>query len=319
MAKPRAIGIITSKSEPLVTDLISFINNSGTGITAELCKIPELNLEMEIPYRVIIDRISHVIPYYLQFTKKALLEGCYIINNPFRFYVDKFFGFAAAKEAGVPVPKTILLPPKSQMSGIDDEDLHNMVYPLNWQEIIDFIGLPAYFKPAGGWGWRDVHRVESFDELMHIYDQTGQELMLLQEEINYDHYVRCFCLGRKYTMPIHYRPDAPFHEQYVVDHCHLTPEQGEKIHKYACALSDILDFDMNVCEFAIQKGEPIAIDFTNMVPDMNPHSIKWHYYQWAVEHLAKTAMEYVDNPPAPGVWKSAEAVFMRNQKLSRIG
>lgn len=316
--KPRVVGILAAKEEPLVHDLIEYINhNNDRGITAELCRIPEMNLEMKIPYSVIIDRISHVMPYYLQFAKEAMLQGCCVINNPFRFYVEKFFGFAAAREIGVPVPKTILLPPKYPGRNLDSDDLQNLAFPLDWKAITDFIGFPAYFKPAGGWGWRDVNRVTTFEELMEHYNESGKELMLLQEEICYNHYVRCFCFGRKYTMPIHYKPEAPFHEQYVVDHEHLTPEQGEKIHRYACALSDVLDFDMNVCEFAICNDEPIAIDFTNMVPDMNPDSIRWHYYGWAVEHLGKTAIEYVDNPPAPGAWKSAEAMFLRNQRISR--
>ena len=308
-SKPRVVGILASDEQPLVNDLISYINNSPNDITAELCKVPQLEIGMEIPYSVIIDRISHVFPYYLQYTKRALLNGCYVISNPFRFYVDKFFGFTAAKEIGVPVPRTILLPPKEQKKGIDPDDLQNLVFPLNWKEIVDFIGFPAFLKPAGGWGWRDVNKVHNFDELMHYYDQSEDDLMLLQEAIEYTHYVRCFCFGRKYTMPIHYRPDAPFHEQYVLNHDHLTPEQGKLVHKYATALSDVLDFDMNVCEFAFRDGIPIAIDFTNMVPDMNPDSIRWHYYEWAVTHLAKTAMDYVDNPPPPGVWKSAEKMF----------
>ena len=311
MQKPGIVGILSSDEQPLITDLIDAINNNKKGITAELCKVPELNIDMEIPYSLIIDRISHVVPYYLQFAKEALLSGCYVINNPFRFYVEKFFGFAAAKEIGVPVPRTILLPPKEQRKGINSDDLQNMIYPLKWKEITDFIKFPAFFKPAGGWGWRGVNMVQNFDELMFHYDRSGEELMLLQEAIDYTHYVRCFCLGRKYTLPIHYRPDAPYHEQYVVDHDHLTPEQGKLVHEYATALSDVLDFDMNVCEFAFRDGIPVAIDFTNMVPDMNPESIRWHYYDWAVTHMAKVALEYVEKPRVPGVWKSAEEMFFK--------
>jgi len=310
MPKPRVVGIIAGKEDPLIGDLIETINKTNdSGITAELCSVPELDIDMEIPYSVIIDRISHVFPYYLQYTKHALLQGTYIINNPFRFYVEKYFGYTAARQIGVPVPETILLPPKNPGKGFSGDDLQNLVFPLDWKSIVDRIGFPAFFKPAGGWGWRDVYKVHNFGELMYRYDESGDELMLLQEAIDYDHYVRCICLGRKYTMPIRYQTDAPFHEQYVIDHQHLTADQGIKVHNYAVALSDVLDFDMNVCEFAFQDGEPVAIDFTNMVPDMQPESIRWHYYTWAVEHLAKVAIDYVDNPPEPGVWKSAERLF----------
>ncbi len=311
----KMIGFLTGKEEPFTSDMIRRIKAIGNGeVVADLCPVPQLSLDMEIPYSLIIDRISHVMPYYLQYAQKAMMGGTYVINNPFRFYVDKFYGYALAKEIGVPVPRTVLLPPREQRKSMDAEDLKNLVFPLNWQEIVDYIGFPAFFKPADGWGWRDVYKVESFDELMHYYSQSGSTLMLLQEAVHYDHYVRCFCLGRKHTLPIKYLTDAPFHEQYVVDHSHLTPRQGQLVHEYACAISDRLDFDMNVCEFAFRDGEPVAIDFTNMVPDTNPESIRWHYYEWVIETLSKVAVEYVQNPPFPGVWPSVVPLYQQKFK-----
>jgi glutathione synthase/RimK-type ligase-like ATP-grasp enzyme len=306
----KKVGFLAIEEEPFISDIFENIwKMSGGKISVEMCRVSELELNMDVPYDLIIDRLSHCIPYYLQYSRTAYLKGTYVINNPFRFYVDKFFGYLAAKELGVPVPKTVLLPPKLFPRSFKNRDLKNMVYPIAWGEIIDYIGFPAYFKPAGGWGWRDVFKVEDFDELMYLYDRTGYDLMLLQENIEYDHYVRCFCLGRKHVMPIKYVPDAPHHQQYVVEHSHLTPTQGKLISQYACALSDVLDFDMNVCEFAIHKGVPVAIDFTNMVPDVNPHSIRWHYYDWLIETLTGVIIDYTENPRLPGIWKSAEKIF----------
>lgn len=308
----KKVGFLAGEEHPFISDMIDNLQNASSGeVTAELCAVPDLRLVMEPPYDLIIDRISHVMPYYLQYTKLAMLKGTYVINNPFRFYVEKFFGYLAARELGVPVPKTVLLPPKNPPEGFEDGDLANLVYPLDWEDIIDHVGFPAFFKPAGGWGWRDVYRVHDFDELMHYYDQSGSELMLLQQEVEYDHYVRCICLGKKYTMPIKYLTDRPYHEQYVVDHQHLTAEQGRKVHDYSCVLSDFLDFDMNVCEFAIKGNEITAIDFTNMVPDFNPGSIRWHYYDWVIETMTRVVLEYLEKPPAPGVWPSAWKVFNR--------
>ncbi len=48
-------------------------------------------------YRVIVDRLSHEVPFYRFFLKAAALAGTYVINDPFWWSSDdKFFGFSLA-------------------------------------------------------------------------------------------------------------------------------------------------------------------------------------------------------------------------------
>ena len=47
-------------------------------------------------------------------------------------------------------------------------------------------------------------------------------------------------------------------------------------------LNVALGFDMNTCEFAIRDGVPYAIDFLNVAPDMDYHSVGPHYFVWVV-------------------------------------
>jgi hypothetical protein len=304
------IGILAGTEGPFPFDLINRINEMDVdGIRAEMCRVPETGTDYVIPYKVIIDRISHVIPYYLHYCKQAMLTGTYVINNPFRFYSDKFFGYSVAERLGIPIPRTICLPQKEYRKGMDDEDLRNLVYPLDWRRIVEYVGFPAVLKPADGYGWRDVSVVNNFDELMDAYDRSGQLVMTLQEYIDFDQYVRCFCLGKKYVMPIRYEPHQPHHLRYVVDHKHLTPELGRLVTDYSIELSKVLDYDMNACEFAVKDGIPYAIDFINLVPDSHPESIRYHYYEWVVEHMAKVAIEYVQNPTNMHSWQSICHLF----------
>ncbi len=61
-------------------------------------------------YRVIIDRISHDIPFYRAYLKNAVLGGAIVINNPFWWGADdKFFNYALASKIGVAVPRTVIL------------------------------------------------------------------------------------------------------------------------------------------------------------------------------------------------------------------
>ena len=52
-------------------------------------------------YRVIVDRISHEVEYYRGYLKHAVLQGTYVINNPFWWTADdKFFNYAVCAKLG---------------------------------------------------------------------------------------------------------------------------------------------------------------------------------------------------------------------------
>ena len=51
-------------------------------------------------YAVLVDRISHEVPYYRSYLKHAVLQGVTVVNNPFMWTADdKFFGASLAHEA----------------------------------------------------------------------------------------------------------------------------------------------------------------------------------------------------------------------------
>ncbi len=241
-----------------------------------------------------VDRISHEIPYYRTYLKNAMLQGAYVINNPFWWSADdKFFEASLATQLGIASPKTLVLPLKSYPEGVVTESLRNLVYPLDWQAITDYVGLPAILKDTWGGGWRHVYRVDTIDELIHAYDQTGTLCMILQEFIEWDQYVRCICVGQDNIMPIKYDPRE---RRYLVEHNHLEPELGARIIRDAQTLNRALGYDMNSVEFAVRDGVPYAIDFMNPAPDMDINSITPHYFEWAVKSMADLCIEMAHNP-----------------------
>ena len=61
----RKIGVIFGMETtfpPALVDKINFMNE--TGITAELASVGEVRMAEPSPYYVIVDRISHDIPFY---------------------------------------------------------------------------------------------------------------------------------------------------------------------------------------------------------------------------------------------------------------
>ena len=198
-------------------------------VTAEFVTLTGTKMGEAAAYRVIVDRISHEVEYYRAYLKHAVLEGTYVINNPFWWTADdKFFNYSIAKKIGVAVPKTVLLPQKSYPADIDltSESLHNLGYPIDWDGLLDYVGRPAILKPYSGGGWKHVYKVHDRAELLAAYDGTGPYCMTLQEFIDFDKYVRCFTFGQTDIVPVAYDPRE---RRYLVDHAYLSADLGARI------------------------------------------------------------------------------------------
>ncbi|MCA9971993.1 MAG: hypothetical protein KC425_17335, partial [Anaerolineales bacterium] len=262
---------------------------------AEYCKLGGTMMNEPNPYAVIVDRISHEVPYYRSYLKNAVLQGVRVVNNPFMWTADdKFFEASLADRLGVASPKTVVLPNKDYVPGIvHDESLRNLVYPMNWEAILDYIGLPCVLKDAHGGGWRDVYVCHSLEDLWRAYNESGLLTMVLQEFIEWDHYVRCMCLGQKEVLPMKYSPGE---RRYYVEHAHLSSELGQRVVEDALKLNQALGYDMNTVEFAVRDGVPYAIDFMNPAPDMDVNSLTPFYFDWVVKHMADMVIDLAQNP-----------------------
>jgi hypothetical protein len=289
------VGLFVGREWSFPPAFIEEVHRRDAGVTVEYVKLGGTRMDEPLPYSVIIDRISHEVPYYRTFLKYAVLQGARVVNNPFMWAADdKFFGATLARRLGVAHPKTLVLPNKDYVPGIvHSESLRNLAYPLDWQAIVDYVGMPCVLKDAHGGGWKDVFVCRSMGDLIDNYDRSGLRTMIVQEFIEWDQFVRCLCLGQEDIMPIHYDP----HERkYVMDHAYLTPALGERVVNDARKLVRALGYDMNSIEFAIRDGIPYAIDFMNPAPDMDVYSLTPHYFEWVVEHMADMAIRLAKEP-----------------------
>ena len=243
-------------------------------------------------YDVILDRISHELYLYRAYCKVAALSGTYVINNPFWFCADdKFFGYSLAKHLNVPVPKTLILPSKSYPSALTPYSFRNLVYPMDWEAVFAEIGFPAFLKPHTGSGWAYVTKVHNPDEFFRAYDQSGELVMMLQQGIEFEQFVRCLIIGQRHVLPIRFDPHQ---RRYYEDDNFCSASVRDSIVQYARTLTTALGYDTNSAEFAIKDGIPYAIDFTNPCPDFDPSSITQPYFDWAIERLVETIVEVAD-------------------------
>ncbi len=289
------VGLMVGREWSFPPAFIDEVNRRNEGVTAEFVKLGGTKMNEPSEYAVIVDRISHEVPYYRSYLKNAVLQGTTVINNPFMWTADdKFFEASLATRLGVAHPKTVVMPNKEYVPGIvHDESLRNLSYPLDWDGLLEYVGLPCVLKDAHGGGWKGVFICHTKEDLWHAYNQSGLYTMVLQEYIHWDHYVRCMCLGQEEILPMKYDPHG---RRYIVEHAHLSPELGERVVDDALKLVRALGYDMNTVEFAIRDGVPYAIDFMNPAPDMDINSLTPIYFEWCVRHMADMVIDRAKNP-----------------------
>ena len=291
------IGILVGRERSFPDALIAEINARGSEVVAEFVQMAQITSDEKSPYAVILDRISHEVIFYQAYLKQAALSGTVVINNPFwRLADDKFFGTALAQKIGIAVPRTLIIPSRSYPDSIVPESLRNLKNPIDWQAVVEYTGLPAILKPHWGGGWKDVHRIESVDELLNVYNRTGLLCMMLQEFIQWQQYVRCICIGKTRILIAAWDPTKPHFERYRNVDQQMAPELRDRIEADAIRINEALGYDMNTVEFAVRDGVPVAIDFMNSAPDFDISSLTEVYFPWVVEAMADLLIDRAKHP-----------------------
>ena len=310
----KKIGVLFGMEQSFPPALVEKINSMQVpGVTAEAVKVGGVKMAVPSDYAVIVDRISHDIPFYRGMLKNAALTGTHVINNPFWWSADdKFFNYALAEKLGVAVPPTVLLPHKQHPPNTTEQSHRNLIYPLNWGEVFEYVGFPAFLKPFDGGGWKDVYKVDNPDELFAAYDKTRDLCMTLQRGVNFKEYFRCYVVGQEKVHIMQYDPRAPHHERYVKNAPPVDPKLLERVEKDALTLCRALGYDLNTVEFAVEDGVPYAIDFMNPAPDADVHSVGIDNFNWIVQHVADLAVKKAQST-TPAVSEFRWAAFLNGE------
>jgi glutathione synthase/RimK-type ligase-like ATP-grasp enzyme len=288
----KKIGILFGRERSFPMAFIERVNSKGIeGITAEPVRIDKAFQGESTGYSVIVDRISQDVPFYRTWLKNEALTGTAVINNPFWWSADdKYFNNCLMTKIGVPVPRTAILPSHDQPADTIAESFSNLAYPLEWESIFKYVGFPAYMKPYSGGGWKSVYRLQDKDDFFAKHQETQQLVMLLQEEIYFEEYYRCYCIGSRDVRIMPYEPRNPHHLRYQANY---TPsaERYEQMEEIVLRINRYLGYDFNTVELAIRDGVPYAIDFGNPAPDADASSVGDDNFEWVVETAANYAIE----------------------------
>ncbi|OSZ77482.1 glutathione synthase [Chitinophagaceae bacterium IBVUCB2] len=288
----KKIGILHGKERSFPEAFVARVNSKNIpGIIAEPVRIDKAMQGVHSGYTVIIDRISQDVPFYRTWLKNAAVTGTAVINNPFWWSADdKYFNNCLMTKIGVPVPKTAIIPSRDLPDDTSNESFSNLSFPLDWDSIFGYTGFPVYMKPFAGGGWKNVYRLDSKEDFFEKHAETGQLVMLFQEEIVFTEYYRCYCIGGKYVRIMSYEPRNPHHLRYVADF-KPSAERLQQMTDIVLKINKYLGYDFNTVELAIRDGVPYAIDFCNPAPDADKPSVGEENFEWVVETAATYAIE----------------------------
>jgi glutathione synthase/RimK-type ligase-like ATP-grasp enzyme len=315
----KTIGVLFGMEDTFPWALCHEINElarrRSLAVKGEPVRVGHVSQEQAFGYDVILDRISHEVPFYRTLLKCAAARGVQVVNNPFWWSADdKFFDNVVARAVGVAVPRTVLLPHKEHPPNTTDASFRNMTL-VDWDEVFRYLGFPIFLKPAYGGGWKDVWKVHSREELFSAYDQTRDLTMMAQEAIEFEDYYRCWVAGRRKVRIMPYAPKEPHEARYsAVAGKSVPDEMALRVTKDALALCDALGYDMNTVEFAVRDGIPYAIDFMNCAPDADLHSVGEESFRWIVTEMAETLVERALHPvpwEPTGSWPKALGLLPR--------
>lgn len=288
----KKIGILFGQERSFPDAFVERVNSKKIkGIVAESVNINKVIQGDATDYAVIIDRISQDVPFYRAYLKNAALTGTAVINNPFWWSADeKFFNNCLATKIDVPVPKTVILPSRELPVDTNEKSFSNLSYPLDWEGIFNYTGFPAYMKPFSGGGWKSVYKLNNLEEFFEKHSETGELVMMLQEEIIFEEYYRCYCIGGKHVRIMPYEPRNPHHLRYVAN---FTPsaERLKLMEEIVLRINAYLGYDFNTVELAVRDNVPYAIDFCNPAPDAEVKSVGQENFDWVVETAANFAIE----------------------------
>ncbi len=298
MARTHLIGLLLGTEEDwsgafetMIARAVPPLEHAGERheFATERVTIEPFDLRMKPRHALVIDRLAHW--YYVPrewIKKAALMDGTYLMNNPFTFQaMEKHSAYCAMMRLGLKVPDTWLVPykqPPADERFAYTAERYNL--PFDLTAVAGEIGYPLFMKPFDGGAWVGVSQVRDDAELTARYDESGQRLMHLQRAVDgFDVFARSLSIGAE-TMVMHFEPGRPQHDRYQVDHDFLSAETGREVVTIGRTVNAFFRWEFNSCETLVKDGEVYPIDYANACPDVSLTSLHY-YFPWAIKALVR--------------------------------
>jgi hypothetical protein len=273
-------------------DLALPIGRDTVRFAVERVTIEPFMLRQPTRYDVVVDRLTHWFDISREWIKKAvLMDGVYVFNNPWSVQsMEKHTTYCAMMHLGMPIPDTMLVPPKEHESSPDlQPTLERYAKLFDLDELGRRVGYPLFMKPYDGGGWLGVSKCDDGMQLKESYEKSGRLVMHLQKGVlPYDEFVRCVGVGPQLAI-IRYDPSAPLHGRYREDRDFLAADDAALLEDITLTINAFFGWDFNSCEALLRMGVWYPIDFANPCPDSQVTSLHVHF-PWLVKAKIRWAL-----------------------------
>jgi hypothetical protein len=141
--------------------------------------------------------------------------------------------------------------------------------------------------------------VNDLGELLRAFDRSSDSVMMLQEDVNWNRYVRCLVFGGEQVIVARYDPE---YRQYLPDGDYLEADLEELLVHDAARLAKALGYDLCAREFAITDEGPVAMEFINPVPDFEVAIVTPFYFDKIVEAVAHMLLRFAKGGRVAANW-----------------
>jgi hypothetical protein len=273
-------------------DLSIPIGSDSVRFEVERVTIEPFDLRQPSRFDVVVDRLTHWYHTSREWIKKAiLLNDLYVFNNPWSVQsMEKHTTYCAMIRLGLPIPETVLVPPKEYEYKPDlQTTLERYAKLFDLGEWGKKLGYPLFMKPFDGGGWMGVSKVDDEAALRAAYEKSGRFVMHLQRGvIPFERFVRGLGLGPQVRV-IDYDPAAPLHERYLPAEGFLSREDESVMRDLTLTINSFFGWDFNSCEALLKDGVWHPIDFANPCPDSQVTSLHVHF-PWLVKAKIRWAL-----------------------------
>ena len=260
----KRIGVLFGMENTFPPAVVARINEiSGTPLRCVPSSRKIGTTDMEVPsgYDLIIDRISHDIPYYRAYLKNAMLHGAKVINNPFWWSADdKFFNYdpcgAVVSRCRKRSSSLLVQPPDTTSMS-----MRNLIYPLDWNEVFRNVLIPQAAQrrrlEARVQGQQRAGVLRVPPDRRSCHDPSGGDR------------IRRLCPSRPHSMRegSHHGAPRSAKSDEGRDVRDATPSTLPSRSGSRTTASRSTAPSGTPVEFAIRGGVPYAIDFLNPAPD----------------------------------------------------
>ncbi len=288
----KTIGFLVGKERELLNTLIDNINaHDSKEYDAKLISVGGVGYRDSIDYDIIYDTASVYLPFLRSYMLAAIRTQSRIINkNLYNHPNNHIYYISIANSLGIHTPKAIALPSKNHPYGIDSSYMQNLEYPLDWDNIFSKFVIPILVKKNYYYPYNESKVIFSPKEFFDIYDNSGSEILVLQEVIDFDEYFIAYTVGKEQLF-IKYDPfNCELKEKFLLNESidlnkSLERKVKQSINKYNKAVGA----EINAIEVGIKDDVPFLTQFNNHHLITDSYILGQDNFEW----LANSISEYL--------------------------